>query len=104
VGMLSAPRSGIATRNYLQTKTREGTDYLKQQVQDLVNGATETIERGEQKVRNEVDSLSGAVDAGKQAYRETVETYNPLRTRGRKLIGCVKNCFSARMAPARGQS
>ena len=27
VGMLLAPRSGTATRNYLQTKTREGADY-----------------------------------------------------------------------------
>ena len=74
VGMLFAPRSGTATRNYLQTKTREGTDYLKQQSQDLVDGATETIERGKQKLRSQVNNLSDAVDAGKQAYRETVET------------------------------
>ena len=74
VGMLFAPRSGTETRNYLQTKTREGTDYLKQQRQDLVDGATETIERGKQKLRNQVNNLSDAVDAGKQAYREAVET------------------------------
>jgi gas vesicle protein len=74
VGMLSAPRSGTATRNYLQTTTREGTDYLKQQGQDLVDGATETIDRGKQKLRSQVNNLSDAVDVGKQAYRETVET------------------------------
>jgi gas vesicle protein len=74
VGMLLAPRSGTATRNYLQAKTREGAGYLKQQGQDLVDGANETIERGKQKLRNQVNSLSDAVDAGKQAYRETVET------------------------------
>ena len=74
VGMLFAPRSGTETRNYLQTKTREGTDYLKQQGQDLVEGATETIERGNQKLRTQVNNLSDAVDAGKQVYREAVET------------------------------
>jgi hypothetical protein len=40
----------------------------------LVDGATETIERGKQKLRNQVNNLSDAVDAGKQAYREAVET------------------------------
>ena len=74
VGMLFTPRSGTATRNYLQTKTREGTDYLKQQGHDLVDGATETIERGKQELRKQVNNLSEAVHAGKQAYRETVET------------------------------
>jgi gas vesicle protein len=74
VGLLLAPRSGRETRNYLQTKTRESADYLKQQGQDLVDGATETIERGKQKLRNQVNNLSDAVDAGKQAYREAVET------------------------------
>jgi gas vesicle protein len=73
VGILFAPRSGTATRNYLQTKTHEGTDYVKQQGQDLVDVATGTIERGKRKLRNQVNSLSDAVDAGKQAYRETVE-------------------------------
>ena len=74
VGILLTPRSGTETRKYLQTKTREGTDYLRQQGQDLLDGATETIERGKQKLRNQVNNLSDAVDAGKQAYRETVET------------------------------
>ena len=74
VGMLFTPRSGNETRNYLHTKTREGTDYLKQQRQDLVDGVTETIEHGKQKLRNQVNHLSDAVDAGKHAYREAVET------------------------------
>jgi gas vesicle protein len=74
VGMLFAPRSGTDTRNYLQTKTREGADYLKRQGQDLAVGATETIERGKQKLRSQVNNLSDAVEAGKQAYREVVET------------------------------
>jgi hypothetical protein len=60
VGLLLAPRSGRETRNYLQTKTREGAEYLKRQGQDLVDGATETIERGKQKLRNQVNNLSDA--------------------------------------------
>ena len=74
VGLLFAPRSGTETRKFLQAKTREGTDYLKQQGQDFVSGATETIERGKQKLRNQVNNLSDAVDAGTQAYRQAVET------------------------------
>ena len=74
VGMLFAPRSGTETRNYLQTKTREGTDYLKKQGEDLADGATATIERGKQQLRNQVNNLSDAIDGGKQAYREAVET------------------------------
>ena len=44
-GLLFAPKRGAATRNYLQSKTQEGTDYLKNQGQELINGATETVER-----------------------------------------------------------
>jgi gas vesicle protein len=74
VGLLLAPRSGVDSRKFLLTKTGEGADYLKRQGQDLVDNATGTIERGKQKVRVQVNTLSDAVNAGRQAYREALET------------------------------
>jgi len=74
VALLFAPKPGAETRNYLRAKTQEGTTYLKNQGEQLVNGATETVERGKRTVQDQVKSFSDAVDAGKQAYRETVGT------------------------------
>ena len=73
VGMLFAPKTGAETQAYLKDKSRETTDVLHRQAQDLLNQAEETIERGKQTVKSQVKNLSDAVDAGKQAYREGVE-------------------------------
>ena len=73
VGLLFAPKSGAATRNYLQAMAQEGTDYVKRQGGELRDRATETLERGTQSLRDQMKSLGDAVDAGKQAYREAVE-------------------------------
>jgi len=74
LGVLLAPKSGSETRNYLRSKTQEGTDYLKKQGQELADRATETIERGKQTLQSQVKNFSDAVDAGKRAYREAAET------------------------------
>src|ERR1022692_2148747 len=37
VGLLFAPKSGAESRNYLRSKTQEGTSYLKNQGEQLVN-------------------------------------------------------------------
>jgi gas vesicle protein len=76
-GLLFAPKPGAEARNYLRSKTQEGTDYLKNQGQELVNSATETVERGKRTLGNSVKNLADAVDAGKQAYREAVESAAP---------------------------
>jgi gas vesicle protein len=74
VALLFAPKSGEEIRNYVRVKTQEGTTYLKNQGEQLVNNATETVERGKRTVQDTAKSFSDAVDAGKQAYREVVET------------------------------
>jgi gas vesicle protein len=74
LGLLLAPKSGSETRNYLRSKTQEGTDYLKKQGQELADSATETIERGKRTLQSQVKDFSDAVDAGKQAYRDAVVT------------------------------
>ena len=74
VALLFAPKSGAESRNYIRAKTQEGTTYLKNQGEQFVNNATETVEQGRRTVQDTAKSLSDAVDAGKQAYREAVET------------------------------
>lgn len=72
VGLLWAPKRGTETRNYLRSKTEEGTRYLKDQSQQILDGASDTIERGRRIVQDQMKSVSDAVDVGKQAYRDTV--------------------------------
>ena len=73
-GLLLAPQPGAEARNYLRSKTQEGTDYVKNQGQELVNSATETVKRGKQTLGTGMKNLSDAVDVGKRAYRDAVES------------------------------
>ena len=73
VGMLLAPKAGMETRNDIGRKVREGREHIKQQGQELLDSATETVARGKQTVRNQMKSLSDAVAAGKLAYLRSVE-------------------------------
>ena|SRR5437868_4141234 len=73
VGMLLAPKAGTKTRNDIERKVREGREHIKQQGQELLDSATETVARGKQTVRNQMKSLSDAVAAGKLAYLRSVD-------------------------------
>jgi gas vesicle protein len=73
IGLLFAPKSGAGTRNYLLSKTKDGTSYLKNQGEQLINNATETVERGKQTLETQVKNFTDALDAGKHAYREAVK-------------------------------
>ena len=72
VGMLFAPKAGTETRDFLQTKMREGTDYLKREGQGLQESAMEPVERG-RTLQNQLKNVVDAVNAGKQAYRKAVD-------------------------------
>lgn len=74
VALLLAPKRGVDTRNYLRSKTQEGTDYLKTQGQEVVDGAANAVDRGKRIIQDQAKTVSDAVDAGKRAYRETVES------------------------------
>ena len=71
-GMLLARKPGVETRNDIERKVREGRDLIKQQGQELLDNATETVARGKQTFRNQMKSLSDAVAAGKLAYQRSV--------------------------------
>jgi gas vesicle protein len=74
VGVLFAPKSGAETREFLRSKAEEGTDYVKQQADNLKDTAAETLERSKQTIQKHKENLVSAVEAGKQAYREATTT------------------------------
>jgi gas vesicle protein len=88
-GVLFAPKSGAETRQFIQSKTMEGTDYLKNQATQAVkegseyvknqaaqvaNAASEAVERSSKTIRHKKENVMAAVDAGKAAYDEATKT------------------------------
>lgn len=73
-GLLFAPKSGPETRDLLRSKADEGKEYLKRRGTEVVDQASEVIERSKSTVTRQRDNLVAAVEAGKQAYREAVST------------------------------
>jgi HAD superfamily hydrolase (TIGR01509 family) len=83
-GILFAPKSGSQTRDYLRSKSEEGTRYAKnavsdtidlakQKTDDLKKTAADSIERGKQAVKAPLETISSAVDAGKKVFQEPTE-------------------------------
>jgi gas vesicle protein len=68
--ILLAPKSGGETRAYMQSKAADATDYVKSSLDDARNTVNETLSRGKEAAKKQVDNLSAAIDAGKQAYQE----------------------------------
>jgi gas vesicle protein len=77
VGVLFAPKSGEETREFIRTKTREGTDYVKRRSEDLRDATEDAIDRGRETIRRQKETLTAAVDAGKQAYRDAMNNPTP---------------------------
>ena len=73
-GLLFAPKTGTETRELLLSKADEGKEYLKRRSTELVDTATDAIEKSKSAVTRQRDHLNAAVEAGKQAYREAVST------------------------------
>ena len=73
-GLLLAPKSGSEVRQYLQSKAAEGTDYLKNQANGVINAAAGVIDRSGKTLRQQKENVAAAVEAGQVAYREAVAT------------------------------
>ncbi len=69
VGILFAPKSGEATREYLSQKADEGRDYAQRKARELRERAEDLVERSKQVASRQKDTLSAAVDAGREAYQ-----------------------------------
>jgi len=72
--LLFAPKAGADTRNYLQSRAEDAAQQVKQQANQVMDQANETIARGKTMVRDQVNNLSSAVGAGKRAYNTAVES------------------------------
>lgn len=66
--VLFAPKSGAQSREYLQSKTQKGADFLKNQAASAMNVASDAVERGSNVLRQQKESVAAAVEAGKAAY------------------------------------
>jgi len=68
VGVLTAPRSGEETRDYLSKRAGEGKEYAQRKARELRERAEDLVERGKQVASDQKDLLTGALDAGHEAY------------------------------------
>jgi gas vesicle protein len=62
--ILLAPKSGPETVKYLRKKAEEGTDYIKQQLENARDAVTDASKS----LRVEAENVSAAVEARTQAY------------------------------------
>lgn len=92
VALLFAPKSGEETRNYLESKYREGSEkltnkyregsqkveeklregreYVDKTSRDISHQFKEVVDRGKGTVNKQKEQLSAAIEAGKRAYHE----------------------------------
>ena len=80
LAILYAPRSGKETRDLLGERLREGADRgreLKDRAsvkgRELLEDATDYVERQKEGIEHRRDRLAAAVEAGRQAYRSEKE-------------------------------
>ena len=69
IGVLFAPRSGEATRDYLASKADEGRDYAQKKAKELRERAEDLLERSKEIMGRQKDALSSAVEAGRETYK-----------------------------------
>jgi gas vesicle protein len=69
VGVLFAPKSGEATREYLAKRADDGRDYAQRKARELRERADDLLERGKEVASRQKESLSAAVEAGREAYQ-----------------------------------
>jgi gas vesicle protein len=80
LAILYAPRSGRETRDMLGERIREGAERgreLREKVslrgREMLDDASEYLERQKEGIERRKERLSAAVEAGRQAYRDEKE-------------------------------
>jgi gas vesicle protein len=68
IGVLSAPKSGAETREYIAKKTREGNELARKKVRELRDRAEDTVELSKKIVAQTQVRIAAAVDAGITTY------------------------------------
>jgi gas vesicle protein len=80
LAILFAPRSGKETRDMLGEKLREGADRTRElrdraaaKGREIVDDASEYVDKQRETLERKKDRLAAALEAGRQAYREEKE-------------------------------
>ena len=80
LAVLFAPRSGEETRELLEEKLKQGAergkrlrDRAAEKGRDVLDDATDYMDKQRESLEKRRDRLAAAVDAGRQAYREEKE-------------------------------
>ena len=80
LAILFAPRSGKETRDLLGDRLREGADRTRElreratvKTREIVDDASEYVEKQRDTLERKKDRLAAALDAGRQAYRDEKE-------------------------------
>jgi len=71
-GILTAPRSGEETIEYIKEKAVEGKDYLAREKDHLKESAATAVDKGKDALIRQKEQIAAAYEAGRQAYRESV--------------------------------
>jgi gas vesicle protein len=69
IGILSAPKSGEETREYMSQKARDGSEYAQKKARELKERAEDLVKNGKEVVMQKKEQIATAVDAGREAYQ-----------------------------------
>jgi gas vesicle protein len=69
MAVLSAPKSGEETREYLSQNVKERNEYAQKKARELRARAEDLVERGMEAVTQKKEQIVAAVDAGREAYQ-----------------------------------
>jgi len=69
IGILSAPKSGEETREYMSQKAKDGSEYAQKKARELKERAEDLVEHGKEVVMQKKEQIANAVDAGREAYQ-----------------------------------
>src|ERR1700674_5888412 len=69
IGILSAPKSGEETREYISQKAKDGSEYAQTKARELKERAEDFVEHGKEVVMQKKGQIATAVDAGREAYQ-----------------------------------
>jgi gas vesicle protein len=68
IGILSAPKSGEETRQYLSQRAREESEYAQKKVRELRDRAEDLVEHGKEVVMQKKEQIATAVNVGRETY------------------------------------
>ena len=69
IGILSAPKSGEETREYMSQKAKDGSEYAQKKARELKERAEDLVKNGKEVVMQKKEQIATAVDAGREAYQ-----------------------------------